>query len=118
MIEKAAAEAQSWWCSPRPSCRLAGLGGRGPPGRGHRLAPAAARGRWSCSPVTDDRLGAAAGAAGIHLVMGVDEREGHGRTIYNTMLTFDADGRLLDKHRSWSRPMPSGWSGAWATAPT
>jgi nitrilase len=49
-------------------------------------------------PVTD-RLGAAAGAAGIHLVMGVDEREGHGGTIYNTMLTFDADGRLLGKHR-------------------
>jgi predicted amidohydrolase len=49
-------------------------------------------------PVTA-RLGAAARAAGLHLVMGVDEREEHGGTIYNTLLYFDPDGRLLGKHR-------------------
>jgi len=49
-------------------------------------------------PVTE-RLGAAARDAGVHLVMGVDEREQHGSTVYNAMLYFDADGRLLGKHR-------------------
>jgi nitrilase len=49
-------------------------------------------------PVTA-RLGAAARAAGLHLVMGVDEREEHGGTIYNTLLYFDPDGRLLGRHR-------------------
>jgi nitrilase len=49
-------------------------------------------------PVTD-RLGAAAAGAGVHLVMGVDEREAHGATIYNTILYFDDTGRLLGKHR-------------------
>ena len=45
------------------------------------------------------RLGAAARAAGVHLVIGVQEREPHGTTIYNTVLYFGADGRLLGKHR-------------------
>jgi nitrilase len=49
-------------------------------------------------PVTD-RLGAAARDAGVHLVMGVDEREERGGTIYNTLLYFGPDGRLLGKHR-------------------
>jgi len=49
-------------------------------------------------PVTD-RLGAAARAAGVHLVMGVNEREPHGGTIYNTILYFGDDGRLLGRHR-------------------
>ena len=49
-------------------------------------------------PVTD-RLGAAARAAGVLLVMGVDEREEHGGTIYNTVLYFDPGGRLLGRHR-------------------
>ena len=49
-------------------------------------------------PVTE-RLGAAARDAGVHLVMGVDEREEHGGTVYNAILYFDADGRLLGKHR-------------------
>jgi nitrilase len=49
-------------------------------------------------PVTD-RLGAAAAGAGVHLVMGVDEREAHGATIYNTILYFDDTGRLLGRHR-------------------
>jgi nitrilase len=49
-------------------------------------------------PVTE-RLAEAARAAGARLVMGVDEREEHGGTVYNTLLYFDANGRLLGKHR-------------------
>ena len=49
-------------------------------------------------PVTE-RLGAAARDAGVHLVMGVDEREEHGGTVYNTVLYFDDGGRLLGRHR-------------------
>ena len=49
-------------------------------------------------PVTE-RLGAAARDAGVQLVIGVDEREEHGGTVYNTILYLDADGRLLGRHR-------------------
>jgi nitrilase len=49
-------------------------------------------------PVTDT-LGAAARDAGVHLVIGVQEREPHGTTIYNTTLYFGPDGALLGKHR-------------------
>ena len=49
-------------------------------------------------PVTE-RLGAAVRDAGVHLVMGVDEREEHGGTIYNTLVYLDDQGRLLGKHR-------------------
>src|SRR4029453_13896081 len=49
-------------------------------------------------PVTD-RLGEAARAAGVHLVMGVNEREPHGGTVYNTILYLGDDGRLLGRHR-------------------
>jgi nitrilase len=45
------------------------------------------------------RLGAAARARSVHLVIGVQEREPHGTTIYNTTLYFGPDGRLLSKHR-------------------
>jgi nitrilase len=61
---------------------------------------------------------AAARAAGVQLVMGVNEREPHGGTVYNTILYFGDDGRLLGKHRKLVRPTPSGSCGAWATAPT
>jgi len=50
------------------------------------------------SPATD-RLGAAARAAAAYLVIGVSEREEHGSTIYNTLLYFGPDGRLLSTHR-------------------
>ena len=43
-------------------------------------------------PVTD-ALGAAARAAGTYVVMGVEEREPHGSTIYNTTLYLGPDGR-------------------------
>ena len=46
-----------------------------------------------------DRLGAAARDAGVHLVIGVSEREEHASTIYNTLLYFGPDGTLLNKHR-------------------
>jgi nitrilase len=55
-------------------------------------------------PVTD-ALGAAARAARAYLVIGVQEREPHGATIYNTTLYFGADGALLGKHR---KLMPTG----------
>ena len=56
------------------------------------------------SPTTD-RMAAAAEAAGAYLVVGIDEREPHGTTIYNTILYFGPDGRLLNKHR---KLMPTG----------
>jgi nitrilase len=68
-------------------------------------------------PVTE-RLGAAARDAGVHLVMGVDEREEHGGTIYNTLLYLGPDGGCWAGTASSCPPTPSGWSGAWATAPT
>jgi nitrilase len=49
-------------------------------------------------PVTD-ALGAAARAAEAYLVLGVNEREPQGTTIYNTTLYFAPDGALLGKHR-------------------
>ncbi len=52
------------------------------------------------SQVTD-RIGAAARKAGIHVVMGcneIDPRPGS-NTIYNSLLTFSRDGRLLGRHR-------------------
>ena len=54
---------------------------------------------------TTDRLGAAAREAGVYLVIGVDEREPTGSTIYNTLLYFDPEGSLLGKHR---KLMPTG----------
>lgn len=52
-------------------------------------------------PATD-RLSALAAAHSIVLVIGVHEKvevgPGHG-TLYNTLLTFDADGRLCNHHR-------------------
>ncbi len=61
--------------------RDAGRSGRRRAGAGHRS------------------LGAAARTAGAYLVIGVQEREPHGATIYNTTLYFGADGALLGKHR-------------------
>jgi len=55
-------------------------------------------------PVTE-ALGAAARSAGAYLVIGVQEREPHGATIYNTTLYFDSHGSLVGKHR---KLMPTG----------
>jgi nitrilase len=54
---------------------------------------------------TTESLGAAARDAGAYVVVGVDEREPHGTTIYNTILYFGPDGSLLGKHR---KLMPTG----------
>src|SRR5438552_3034653 len=51
---------------------------------------------------TTDAIGRAARDRGVVVNIGVHERvlEGSGRgTLYNTMLTFGADGALLNKHR-------------------
>ena len=47
------------------------------------------------------RLGAAAKAAGLQVVIGVNERnaEASGSSLYNTLLFFDAEGRLHARHR-------------------
>lgn len=44
-----------------------------------------------------ERIGAAARAHGVTLVVGVHERAG--RTLYNTLLTFGPDGVLANHHR-------------------
>jgi hypothetical protein len=54
---------------------------------------------------TTERIGAAAREAGAHVIVGIDEREPNGTTIFNTILYFGPDGRLLNKHR---KLMPTG----------
>jgi nitrilase len=49
--------------------------------------------------VATDRLGAAARVAGAVVVMGVNEREAHSGTLYNTLLTFGPTGDLINVHR-------------------
>jgi nitrilase len=56
------------------------------------------------SPTTE-RIADAAREASAYVVVGVDERETHGTTIYNTLLYFGPDGQLLNKHR---KLMPTG----------
>jgi nitrilase len=56
------------------------------------------------SPATD-RMCAVAREVGVYLVVGVDERETHGSTIYNSLLYIAPDGTLLGKHR---KLMPTG----------
>jgi nitrilase len=46
-----------------------------------------------------DRLAEAARRARAVLVVPVNEREEHGGTVYNTVLTFGPDGSLLGRHR-------------------
>jgi len=50
------------------------------------------------SPATD-RLAAIAAQHQVWLVVGVDEREEHGATIYNTVLYFSPQGVLAGRHR-------------------
>src|SRR5277367_2860291 len=44
-----------------------------------------------------DLIGEAARANGVHLVVGIVEREGG--TLYCTVVTFSPEGRMLGKHR-------------------
>jgi predicted amidohydrolase len=48
---------------------------------------------------TTDRLAAIALENGVWLVVGAEERDPHGSTIYNTILYFSPDGELVDRHR-------------------
>jgi nitrilase len=50
------------------------------------------------SPATE-RLAAIASEHAVWLVVGVEEREAHGATIYNTVLYFSPDGQLVERHR-------------------
>ncbi|HLY33531.1 MAG TPA: nitrilase-related carbon-nitrogen hydrolase [Jatrophihabitantaceae bacterium] len=56
------------------------------------------------SPETD-LLAATAARLGIWLAIGVNEREQHGSTIFNTLLYFSPDGILAGRHR---KLMPTG----------
>ena len=55
-------------------------------------------------PVTE-ALGEVAGELGVYVVVGVEERDPHGGTIYNTTLYLGPEGKLLGKHR---KLMPTG----------
>jgi len=51
------------------------------------------------SSAATERLGATAREANVYLVIGVEEREPEGSTIFNSVLYFGPDGTLLGKHR-------------------
>ena len=69
------------------------------------------------SPATET-LGAAAARAGVWLSIGVDERDRHSTTLYNSQLLFDADGRpdAVSPQAHADRRGAAG-VGAWVTAP-
>ena len=52
-----------------------------------------------------ERLGDAARAAGAVVAVGIDERDAHGSTIYNSLLYLGADGSVHGTHR---KLMPTG----------
>ena len=56
------------------------------------------------SPTTD-RLGSIAREHGVWLVIGVQEKEPHGSTIYDTTLYISAEGEVVEQHR---KLMPTG----------
>jgi nitrilase len=56
------------------------------------------------SPATE-RLGEAARRANATVVIGIDERDAHGSTIYNSLLYLGSDGSVLGVHR---KLMPTG----------
>ena len=50
------------------------------------------------SPASD-RLAAIAAEHGVWLVIGIQEREPNGSTIYNTLLYLSPEGTIVEKHR-------------------
>lgn len=54
---------------------------------------------------TTQALGEAAARAGAYVSIGINERDEHGSTLYNTQLYFAPDGELAAKHR---KLMPTG----------
>ena len=94
-----------WSCSPRPLCQVARSGStRGRSGTGDEQWFAMLRTRLSSYPARP-LIVVAAREANAYLVIGVDEREPSGSTIYNTLLYFDPEGNLIGKHR---KLMPTG----------
>ena len=69
------------------------------------MVPPARRERCRVPGPATDRLGAIAREHGVWLAIGVQEKEPHGGTIYNTFLYLSPDGRIADKHR---KPVPTG----------
>ena len=97
---KAAAQGASWWSSPRYSFPVRRSGSI--PGRSGTVTRTGS-GCWprtlSWSGPATDRLAGLARDYGLWLVIGVEEREPHGGTIYNTLLYFSPDGVLAERHR-------------------
>ncbi len=54
---------------------------------------------------TTEQLGEAARQAGVVVAIGIDERDAHGSTLYNSILYLDRDGSVLGTHR---KLMPTG----------
>jgi nitrilase len=52
-----------------------------------------------------ERLGEAARRANAYVAIGIDERDAHGSTIYNSLLYLGSDGAVLGTHR---KLMPTG----------
>ncbi len=46
-----------------------------------------------------NRLGSIAREHGVWLVIGIEEREPYGGTVYNTLVYFSPEGELLERHR-------------------
>ncbi len=46
-----------------------------------------------------EQIGEAARRTGAFVAVGINEREPHGGTLYNTLLYFGPDGDLLARHR-------------------
>ena len=65
-----------------------------------------------------ERLAAIAAGHHVWLVVGIDERERHGSTIYNTVLYFSPAGELAARHRKLVPTDPNGQYRAWATGST
>lgn len=65
-----------------------------------------------------EQLAGAARAAEVARAIGVNERDEHGGTIYNTVLTFGPDGSLLGRHRKLMPTQGERLVWAWATART
>ena len=86
---------------PRPSSRARRSGStRSRSGTATRTGSACSpRTRSSIPGPATDRLGAIAREHGVWLAIGVQEKEPHGGTIYNTFLYLSPDGRIADKHR-------------------
>ena len=100
--------APSWWSSPRRSSPATPIWIDSRPiwdGDDDVVRPPRRPGRRRAGP--GDRRARRGGprAPACTLVIGVNEREPHGTTIYNTMLYFGPDGTLLGKHR---KLMPTG----------